>query len=557
MNILPPEIVLSILEYCVINHYGDKNSLLGLRTVCRLFDDIIKPYVLRTLQLEFTRLDKVARHERPLDDDALGRIGYLCHALYLDLMLVRDDGEVNYLSKIFSTVPSMEAFVTTLRDRYCLNEASFTEVDYRDNLGKLLEYTPNVSAVRLNLPFQLISKHCRAATMILGNTFEALAQRSEESQSVRTLVLENVTDTTIVKLWRNPRDVRNIIDAFSALENLLISVRRHEEGQAQTLNFRHRLWEMIGKAPNLESLCLISLDWDDGSFEPLKETTQRDCTIEDWHFRSIPTIRKPPKSVLSRLTYLELRRVEVSGCGLISMFKCFKDSLKELYLNQVYLKKVQDASAPGNANDVLWIGLPNTRPPQDHRWIATCLRQMELRLRVCRVASLGYDQYIIGEEPQTIPDFDLIDPSGLGRSLEQRFVEVVSGIQQPSSPDGSPVAYWPEEEEQAWAYADRDRPHDLEPRDWSTPHYFSTQKNPTSGWQKTIDCQFPNFNQFTLDELHWFADTACKGMNKISRAMNDDEDPQPTGHLDAETPGDVSALGALLDNHALHNMDLD
>ncbi|KAK7951430.1 uncharacterized protein PG986_007158 [Apiospora aurea] len=557
MNILPPEIVLSILEYCVINHYGDKNSLLGLRTVCRLFDDIIKPYVLRTLQLEFTRLDKVARHERPLDEDALRRIGHLCHALYLDLMLVRDDGEVSYLGKIFSAVPSMEAFVTTLRDRYCLNEASFTEVDYRDNLGKLLGHTPNVSAVRLNLPFQLISKHCRAATMILGNTFEALAQRPEESARLRTLVLENVTDTTIVKLWRNPRDVRNIIDAFSALENLLISVRRHEEGQAQTINFRHRLWEMIGKAPNLESLCLISLDWDDGAFEPIKTTTQRDCTIGDWHFRSIPTIRKPPKSVLARLTYLELRRVEVPGCGLLSMFKCFKDSLKELYLNQVYLKKVHSAGLTENPNDVLWIGMPNTRPPQHHRWIATYLRQMELRLRVCRVASLGYDQYVIGEEPHPMPGYDLEDPSGLGRTLEQRFVEVVSGIQQPDAPDGSPVAYWPEEEEQAWAYADRDRPHDLEPSDWSAPHYFSTQKNPTSGWQKTIDCQFPNFNQFTLDELHWFADTACKGMSKISRAMNDEEEPQHSPHGGLGNPEDESVTNAQLGNQTLHGMDLD
>lgn len=452
------------------------------------------------------------------------------------------------MSKIFSAVPSMEAFVTTLRDRYCLNESSFTEVDYRGSLGKLLEYTPNVSSVRLNLPFQLISKHCRAATMILGNTFEALAQRPEESAQVRTLVLENVTDTTIVKLWRNPRDVRNIIDAFSALANLVISVRRHEEGQAQTLNFRHRLWEMIGKAPNLESLCLIGLDWDDGPFEPLKTTTQRDCTIDDWHFRSIPTIRKPPKSVLPRLTYLELRRVEVAGCGLLSMFRCFKGSLKELYLNQVYLKKVHSAGALETPSDVLWIGLPNTRPPQHHRWIATCLRQMELRLRVCRVSSLGYDQYVIGEEPHPMLGYDLEDPSGLGRTLEQRFVEVVSGIQQPDGPDCSPVAYWPEEEEQAWAYADRDRPHDLEPRDWSAPHYFSTQKNPTSGWQKTIDCQFPNFNQFTLDELHWFADTACKGMNKISRAMDDEEGPQD--------PQDMPAVNLELNNHNLHGMDL-
>jgi hypothetical protein len=93
MNFLPSEIVIEVLEYCVVNHYGDKNSLLELRTVCKLFDHVLKPYVLRNLQLEFTRLDRAHRHERPTDQDALQRIGNLCIALNLDMMILRDEGK--------------------------------------------------------------------------------------------------------------------------------------------------------------------------------------------------------------------------------------------------------------------------------------------------------------------------------------------------------------------------------------------------------------------------------------------------------------------------------
>lgn len=128
-------------------------------------------------------------------------------------------GEVRYLGKIFSKIPTMGVFIDTLNDRYCMAETSFTELEYRARLGDLLAHTPNASAVRLNLPFQLISRHCHAATMILGNTIEALAERARlqlqqeqeqegkrdgeeegEAAPLRTLVIENLTDTTVVKL---------------------------------------------------------------------------------------------------------------------------------------------------------------------------------------------------------------------------------------------------------------------------------------------------------------------------------------------------------------------
>jgi hypothetical protein len=90
---LPPEILISIIEFCVGNHYCDKNALLELRTVCRLFDHVLKPFVLHTLQLEFTRMDKISQKKRrPLCPAALQRIGPSCRALYLDMMVVRDEG---------------------------------------------------------------------------------------------------------------------------------------------------------------------------------------------------------------------------------------------------------------------------------------------------------------------------------------------------------------------------------------------------------------------------------------------------------------------------------
>lgn len=91
---LPPEILITILEHCVANYYNKKNEFLQLRTVCRLFDDILKPYGLHTLQVDYTRLDKSAKsNSPPLDVAALDRAGRFCRALYIDMMLIRDEGQ--------------------------------------------------------------------------------------------------------------------------------------------------------------------------------------------------------------------------------------------------------------------------------------------------------------------------------------------------------------------------------------------------------------------------------------------------------------------------------
>ncbi|KAI1379562.1 hypothetical protein F4677DRAFT_409684, partial [Hypoxylon crocopeplum] len=529
MDTLPTEILHLILEYTVVGLSGNKNRLLVLRTTCKLFDEILKPFALRTLQLEYTRLDKTERKLKPPDEDALHRIGDLCRALYIDMMVVRDESEVRFLGNLFTRVPSLNDFFSSLRDSYSMNEESFTEIDYRRQLGLMFDNAPNVTAVKLSLPFQLICPgQWRSATMILGNSFEAMVQRPEGSKVLKTLVLENLCDVSVRNLWRNPQDVKNIIGAFSNLQTLFISVRRNEPGGINTDNFCNRLWEMIGKAENLESLCLVDLDADAG-LQTMKTASRLRWSVEEWQSRCLPTPRKAPGSVLPNLTFLELRQVQVMGCGLLHMLKCFANSLQELYLDGVHLKVLDWSSPPEDVNNTLWIGLPNARPRPElkDRWVAVYLRQIQAKLRVCRVSNLGYERYVLGWEvhgDNSLTAYDLLDPCGLSRSLEQRFVEVATGIVQPPAHTGVAVTYLPEDESQdSFALADRARPEGgLATEDWHATYYMATQRNPTSACQRSIDGQFPNYNQFTLNALHTFADKAYNGMCVFNRMERED-----------------------------------
>jgi hypothetical protein len=88
MDRLPRELIDAILQQCVL--LGPKNSLLELRLACKTFNNILKPYVCRTLELEFSRLSKTSGRAPP-DRDALQTIGYHCKSIYIDLMVLRDD----------------------------------------------------------------------------------------------------------------------------------------------------------------------------------------------------------------------------------------------------------------------------------------------------------------------------------------------------------------------------------------------------------------------------------------------------------------------------------
>ena len=86
---LPAEILGLILYWNVQMCRCDKNFVLPLRQVCKAFDTGLRPYLFKTVQLEFTRFLKDA--ERPKIEH-LVPLGGLVDAIYLDMMVVRDEG---------------------------------------------------------------------------------------------------------------------------------------------------------------------------------------------------------------------------------------------------------------------------------------------------------------------------------------------------------------------------------------------------------------------------------------------------------------------------------
>lgn len=73
---------------------SDKNTIANLRLVCKAFDKALKPYVFKTIVLEF---GKFVRTGGP-DISALDGIGRFCNAIYLDMMVVRDEGQVTSIA---------------------------------------------------------------------------------------------------------------------------------------------------------------------------------------------------------------------------------------------------------------------------------------------------------------------------------------------------------------------------------------------------------------------------------------------------------------------------
>jgi hypothetical protein len=89
MDSLPRELLESILFFNVRMCRCKKNALLPLRLVCKDFDAFLKPYALRALQLEFSKFLRDAPTPKLA---ALETAGKVCQAVYIDVMVIRDEG---------------------------------------------------------------------------------------------------------------------------------------------------------------------------------------------------------------------------------------------------------------------------------------------------------------------------------------------------------------------------------------------------------------------------------------------------------------------------------
>lgn len=90
MPFLPTELIELILQQCVYS--GDRAGCRDLRLTCRLFDRILKPYVCRTVNVNFRSINRNGIRKLPRWD-ALDTVGCAAKVINIDMSVVRDPCE--------------------------------------------------------------------------------------------------------------------------------------------------------------------------------------------------------------------------------------------------------------------------------------------------------------------------------------------------------------------------------------------------------------------------------------------------------------------------------
>lgn len=432
----------------------------------------------------------------------------------------------------------MGPFCKLLVDKYCMNENSFTETDYLSSIQTLLNQCRRVERLSLNLPYQLVGHRSNTTTMILANTIKAFATRPRDqddpktdSADLETLVIDNLTDLAVCDLWSNPIDVGNVIKMMARVKHLGLSFRRYLTRQTDVWGFYFGLWNMVTHAKELESLYLCgegrspaSASGSQSSLpQPFRISTSWQMDVDEF----LATGLCMPTSTSFPLKRLELKHLELDPDMLRTLCANFGDTLEELFLNDVALQLCQFG------DDMLvvrafWVGLPDEEPGDDATWFAPLLRAKLPRLRVCRASFLGYHAYSHSQNTSLAStNVDFEDPSGLGRSLAQRFVEVACGFRQPN-PKGGSLAYLSGETPEPLV---KDRPARISVEDYDANAYQLAVANPMSAWQRSIDGVFANGNVNSLKTLRYIAQTASDGMNAsqaaAARLIRSDEGVRP------------------------------
>jgi hypothetical protein len=407
----------------------------------------------------------------------------------------------------------------------------------------VLEATPNMRRLKLNLPFQVVGQQSRTATLLLATTLLCLTKRPEEYRPIETLVLDHVSDTTVSDICNNPMDLSYAIKTFSQLKNLVLSIKRQEARNSKQMTFTQNLWFLIRKAVNLDSLCLIG--WN-VKRDIKTRRYAHGVSFNVWNMRSLP-FSNDQSQRLKHLRFLELKRVDIDPFALLDLIKECASSLKEIYLNEVYMKVRADLDG---SNMLLWIGQAGTAKPDHSCWLARELHDMQdLKLDVLRATGLGYDDF--HPDRNAINDFDLLDPTSRDRNFDQRFVEAVLGSEdlivpdastgnsESMSSDSSAIApesasaptssvSWPGEQISGPLVLEigQERPEDHKSVDYLTKRKkydaetFQRDHNTTSHFKRCIDGYFFNHNEQALKELQKIITVADRGMNLLSAEID-------------------------------------
>ena len=539
----------------------DKNAVLPLRFVCRSFDIALKPWLFKTIQLDFSRLLRIKKGAIGLD--GLSEVGQLASAVYIDMMVIRDEGqskllkicknkiwflfsmfashtvhktltytldEIYRLNEAFHGFNSRNretaALIESLR-KYCLNENTFEGDDFRRVVNGILNASPNANRLRLNLPFQMVGRANEATTLLLANAFACIANRDEELPRIETLVLDHVSDKTINDIFNNHMDVLNAFKTFESLKHVVLSIKRQESRQIRQNAFCQNFWLLMKKATFLETLCLIG--WNIKRDPSKRHHSPREAHPDEWDMRSLPyiplvaDIDAPLTPCLRALRCLELKRVDIKPECFLRLIAENCHSLKELYLNEVYLKVVGIHSLTSKPI-ALWIG--HAKSPKAP-WIAHRLSTMEgLNLEILRATGLGYDHRVWAHDSE-IPNYDLDDPTTRKRSFDERFVTAAIGQDELYSwmcNEALKTPYPLDTISPSMLMTNTPSSMPPSPGQSLTMNQYDAETyqryhNPTSQYKRCIDGVFFNHNEFALRELQRIIEVADRGMSVVSAGV--------------------------------------
>lgn len=237
-----------------------------------------------------------------------------------------------------------------------------------------------------------------------------------------------------------------------------------------------------------------------------------------------------------------MKRVDIDPSALLALIEDNSASLKELYLNEVYIKvhsNVQRELTP------LWIGRQDIRRPERCCWVAEALRNLkDLELNILRVTGLGYDDFEPRRASSSFPAYDLKDPSGLDVSFDQRFVEAVMQMNKIDIEDASvsvpemiSVAH---HNTPSVNIPTSELPIDTIPPSagigshrgecgYDVNAFQQHHRNTTSHYKKCMDGYFNNHNQQALQELQRIIAVADRGMEIISNEIDRSHEAEVTG----------------------------
>lgn len=94
MDSLPTEILKVIFNVLIAESSSAKNDVLPLRLVCRDFNALLRDDLLKTVQLDLSRLSRLGE---PLDVKYLENSGGYCESIHADFMVLRDQGASSLL----------------------------------------------------------------------------------------------------------------------------------------------------------------------------------------------------------------------------------------------------------------------------------------------------------------------------------------------------------------------------------------------------------------------------------------------------------------------------